>query len=214
MDSSTGITRSEARNIYASIGPLFDLCLGIGLAAVVAIGVLTALTAGAATPISNIILGIVMSVILLAILPVLISDIAVALIWGIEGDANGTANQHLYQLNWTAFADAVSWYDTGLSTTTATMALWVAWNTPGGKVVWLDTVAFAFSVVGAALAFFAYSHHSKALAIEGLVFGGIGLVTDGIAIVNDKYGAKRTLDISTGLLDVGVFGIALAELAS
>jgi hypothetical protein len=206
------ITKTEANSIWSSLDPVFEVAQAIAVAAIVAIGVLIALTFGAANLVQNVVLGLIVSVVVYAVLPVLIVDITAALIYQLEGWGNRSQNQGFQQFTWTSFVDAVSFYDAGVTTTTAAMALWSSWFNPFAMVAWLDITAFAFALVGFLIEAVAVAQHSKVLAVEGIVFGGISVVLDLVAVATDKTGWKRALDLTSLGLDGAAFGLGATEL--
>ncbi len=149
-----------------------------------------------------------MSVVVSAVLPSLVDQVTESLVYGIESCANGTAGQAPFQVTWTTLADAVEWYDIGLTTTTATMALRTT-TSP-----WIDSTAFAFALVGAVITVVAYAEHSKQLAIESLTLSGESVGLDAYALTHngEEIGQERTLDWCTLGLDGAVLGFDLLKI--
>lgn len=206
------ISKSEATAIWSSLTPILVVGEAVAFAIVVALGMLVALTAGGSAFVQNIVLGLVVSVVVYAVLPVLLYDFVVALVYELEGDANRTTSQGFQQVTWSAVADAVGFFDGGLTTVLATSALWNAWFNPAAKIVWLDTTAFAFGLEGLIMSAVAAAQKSTAIAAEAMIWSGISIVLDVAAVTTDKAGLKRGLDVSTFALDAGSLALSVSAL--
>ncbi len=216
--STTGnISEAGAGAVWnAFAGALLALGLVAGFALEVTFVAMEAVPIGP-TVIIGLVVGILLMTLLSGIFPQVTDFIDSGLVYLVEGSVNASAPQSSNQGWWRTLADAVGWFDTGLSTNTAAQSLRVAVSKDAGGKLTNTAVAFALAVIGAGLEFStrAIPAYAKDLAIAGLVASTFSIVADGFSLYYDaaEGPAVKDVDYSTLALDGANWGLALSVLA-
>ena len=202
-------------------GSLF--LLGITVAAViqVAIGRLTAVTFGAGSILTSIVVGLVLSLAVTAILyvlPALISP-GTAMVNSCQSFSQSFLSQPSQAGNWTTWADTFGFWQVGTSNVVAFQALREAWAGEGSVFDFVtQTAAFAFGLLVDAFAFYAnylYGTHDTPDAItttnNAIIVGAVSVILEVPSLIHSE---DKTLDGVILGMDALAWGISAAELES
>jgi hypothetical protein len=180
----------------------------------VAIGILTAVTAGAALTVSQLVILFLTTAAAAIAMPYIIGPLGVAWTYTIEGKINQTAPQGSNQPWWRAMADAFGWYDTGLGATLATQSLRETLKAPLTSAAVGDLIAFAFGGVAAGLGVVSSITNDRAMAITALGLATVSLVLEAriVLLPSEANPIKKDLNIITGVLDAAAWASGAATL--
>ncbi len=202
-------------------GSLFLLGITVATVIQVAIGVMTAVTFGAGSILTSIIVGLVLSfgvTALLVILPTLISP-GTAMVNSCQSFSQNFLSQPSQAGNWTTWADAFGFWQVGTSNVVAFQELRVAWAGEGSMFDFAtQTAAFAFGLLADAFVFYAnylYGTHDTPDAItttnNAIVVGAVSVILEVPSLIHSE---DKTLDGVILGMDTLAWGISAAELKS
>lgn len=201
-------------------GALFYLGLTVAIVLQIGLGILTGLSLGA-TFLVNIIIGLILSFGVTALLYVLpgVSSPSPGMVDSCQTFANGYLSQTPQANNWTSWADAFLFWETGTSDAYAFQQLRATWTAKEASVVefGLQEVSFALGLISTGLGFMAKDVKASNPGLATESTDG-SLLTAFLSIILEVPGAVKspikTLDLAIIAMDISSFGIDVAELTA